>query len=73
TDSENIRIYGVAGVAKTIEDRPMVDVLNSQNVMVALVKSLDTSTSSAPAINETVGIVKTVFERNKALCMFIRN
>jgi len=72
-DSENIRLYSVTGVTKTIEDRPIVDVVNSQNVMVALVKSLDTSTSSAPAINETVGSEKTLFERNKALCMFIRN
>ncbi len=73
TDSENIRLYSVTGVTKTIEDRPIVDVVNSQNVMVALVKSLDTSTSSAPAINETVGNAKTLFERNKVLCMFIRN
>jgi hypothetical protein len=72
SDSQNIRIYGVSGVTKTKEDRPMVDVVNSTDIMVAVVKSLDSSSTSAPTIRETIGSNSVEIPRNTVASLYMR-
>jgi hypothetical protein len=71
-NSSNVRIYCVTGNIVDTNGRPMVDVVNSTDVLVSQAKSF-TTTGTFPNIRETIGT--TVFEipTTYMAALFIRN
>jgi hypothetical protein len=71
-NSSNVRIYCVTGNMVDTNGRPMVDVVNSTDVLVSQAKSF-TTTGTFPIIRETIG--STVFEITTTYmaALYIRN
>jgi hypothetical protein len=71
-NSSNVRIYCVTGNIVDTGDRPMVDVVNSTDILISQVKSF-TTTGAFPNIRETIGT--TVFEipTTYMAALYVRN
>jgi hypothetical protein len=70
-NSENIRIYCVSGNVTTISQRPMVDVVNSTDVMVSQAKSF--KTGDFPNLRETIGSVSVEIPSATMAALYLRN
>jgi hypothetical protein len=70
-DSENVRIYCSSGNVATLENRPMVDVVNSMDVLVSQVKSF--KTGSFPNLRETMGTFTAEIGSDRLAALYIRD
>jgi hypothetical protein len=71
TDSENVKIYAVCGNVTTLEQRPMVDVVNSTNVLVSQAYSF--KTGDFPNLRETIGTFTAQIPSGTAVALYLRN
>jgi hypothetical protein len=71
SNSQNVRIYCVSGNVVTLENRPMVDVVDSKDVLVSQVKSFKTGTF--PNIRETIDGKSTEIPSSQLAALYIRD
>ena len=70
SNSQDIRVYCMYGVVRKLGDRPMLDVVNSRDVTVAQLKTLQPG--SFPHITEVFGPGKSVIPSSKICALFVR-
>jgi hypothetical protein len=71
SDSEDIRVYALCGNILTVEQRPVIEIVNSNNVMVSQVKSF--KTGDFPQLREIKGDETYEVSSDKIVGLFIRN
>lgn len=70
SDSRDVRIYCFYGNVRQLGDRPMLDVVNSQDVLVAQLKAF--SPGGFPHLTETVSGVRNQIPSSKICALFVR-
>jgi hypothetical protein len=69
--SQDVRLYCMYGVVRKLGDRPMLDVVNSRDVTVSQLKTLQPG--GFPHLTETVGQNRTILPSSKTCALFIRD
>lgn len=69
-DSEDVRIYCMYGNVRNLGDRPMLDVVNSDGIVVSQLKAFQPG--GFPHITETLGNAKHQIASSKTCSLFVR-
>jgi hypothetical protein len=69
-DSQDVRIYCMYGNVRKLVNRPMLDVVNSDEIMVSQLKAFQPG--SFPHLTETSGQVKSEIPSTKVCALFLR-
>lgn len=72
-NSENIGIYCVSGPVKTNQGKPMVDIVNSMNVIVSQIKSVTSISVAFPTVKETIGAFTAEVPHTARVALYLRN
>jgi len=70
SDSQDVRVYCMYGVVRKLGERPMLEVVNSRDVAVSQLKTLNPG--SYPHLIETFGSDKIVIPSSKIVALFAR-
>lgn len=68
--SSDVRVYCNYGVVRKLGERPMLEVVDSRNVVVSMLKTLNPG--AYPHIVETFGGARTVLQSSKPCALFLR-
>jgi hypothetical protein len=71
SDSRDVRIYCMYGNVKKLGDRPMLDVANSEEIVVSQLKAF--RPDSFPHLTETRGETQTKIPSEKICALFVRD
>ena len=71
TDSQDVRVYCMYGVVRKLGERPMLDVVNSRDVAVSQLKTLNPG--SYPHLIETFGPDKAAIPSSMSVALFVRD
>ena len=71
SNSDDIRVYCMQGVVRKLGERPMIDVVNSKDVIVAQLKTF--SPADFPHLTETIGETTKSVPSSKPCALFIRD
>lgn len=70
-DSNNVKVYCVNGLVTTAEKRPMMDVVNSRNVLITQARTFQAG--DYPQVRETFGDVVNEIPSDRVAALFIRD
>ena len=71
SDSQDVRIYCLYGNVRQLGDRPMLDVVNSRDVLVAQLKAFQPG--SFPHLTETIGGARSEMPSTRTCALFMRD
>ncbi len=71
SDSMDVRIYCMYGNVRQLGDRPMLDVVNSDRILVSQLKAF--RPSSFPHVTETTGSERNVIPSSETCALFVRD
>jgi len=71
SDSQDIRVYCMYGNVRKLVNRPMLDIANSDNVLISQLKAF--SPGDFPHVTETRGDVKSEISSTKICALFLRD
>ena len=71
SDSKDIRVYCMYGVVRNLSRRPMIEIINSNDIMVAQLKTF--SPSDFLHLTETNGLEKNEIPSSKTCALFLRD
>jgi hypothetical protein len=69
-NSKNVRVYSVCGNITTAEKRPVMQIVNSENIMITQIKSF--RTGDFPQVSETHGNETFEIPTSKTVALFLR-